>query len=59
MIRLTIWTNTPLTEEAEGVLAGATQAHRLIVAERPPDVLAKPSRNAQILDADIAFGQPQ
>jgi hypothetical protein len=58
MIHLTIWTNTLLTEQAEGVLAGATQPHRLIVAEQPPDDLAKASRNTRILEADVAFGQP-
>jgi len=40
------------------VLAGATQAHRIIVAEQPPDVAAKASRNTQILEADVGFGQP-
>jgi phosphoglycerate dehydrogenase-like enzyme len=58
MPRLTIWTNALLTEEARRALAEATQNHRLIIAEQPPDVLAKAERDPEVSMANVVFGQP-
>jgi phosphoglycerate dehydrogenase-like enzyme len=56
MTSLTIWTNARLTEQGRGVLAGATQSHRLTFDEPPSEPTAGTRRQAQ--EADIVFGQP-
>ena len=58
MTRLTIWTNALLTDEARRALTEATQAHRLLIAEQPPDVLAKADRDPGVSGANVVFGQP-
>jgi phosphoglycerate dehydrogenase-like enzyme len=58
MTSLTIWTNARLTEQGRGVLTEAIQAHRLIFDDQSTGAATNDRRNAQVLEADIAFGQP-
>jgi len=58
MAQLTIWTNAFLNENALGTLREACQAHRLIIAEPPPDVLSKGAPDRALGEAHVAFGQP-
>ena len=58
MTRFTIWTNALLTDEARRALTEGTQAHRLFIAEQPPDVLTKADRDPGVSGANVVFGQP-
>ncbi|HEY0794107.1 MAG TPA: D-2-hydroxyacid dehydrogenase [Chthoniobacterales bacterium] len=58
MGQLTIWTNALLNERAASHLREACQAHRLILASPPPDVLSKGAPDLALQEAQVAFGQP-
>jgi phosphoglycerate dehydrogenase-like enzyme len=58
MNELTIWANPFLTQSAKDYLIGATKPHRLIIGETAEHVLDPGTGNRCLLEADIAFGQP-
>jgi len=56
---LTIFCNTRVTPEAEEMLRAGTAGHRLIIPESATaSVLAKGVSEIGLLEADVAFGQP-
>jgi len=56
---LTIWCNTEFSESARDLLIEGTREHRLIWAEaRSANVLESGTRDPQIAEADVLFGQP-
>jgi phosphoglycerate dehydrogenase-like enzyme len=58
MKELTIWANPFLTESAKDYLIGATKPHRLIIGEKVEHVLDSGAGDGRLLEAEIAFGQP-
>jgi phosphoglycerate dehydrogenase-like enzyme len=58
MKELTIWANPFLTESAKDYLVGATKPHQLIIGEKVEHVLDPGAGDRRLLEADIAFGQP-
>lgn len=58
MIALTIWANPFLTNSAEELLVRSTASHRLILAQKPEHVLDVGALDPRLLEAEIAFGQP-
>jgi phosphoglycerate dehydrogenase-like enzyme len=58
MNELTIWANPFLTQSAEEYLTGATKLHRLVIGGKAEHVLDPGIEDNRLLEADIAFGQP-
>ncbi len=58
MTGLTIWANPFLTPSAEELLIRSTAAHQLILAQKPEHVLDVGGLDSRLLQAEIAFGQP-
>ena len=57
---LTVWCNLPLTEQARESLVSGLSPHRLVWAQDRAEynqALGRP--DAQLFEADIAFGQPE
>jgi phosphoglycerate dehydrogenase-like enzyme len=58
MNELTIWANPFLTQSAEEYLISATKLHRLVIGGKAEHVLDPGIEDRRLLEADIAFGQP-
>src|SRR2546423_1093959 len=58
MKELTIWANPFLAEPAKDYLIGATKPHQLISGRKTEHVLDPGSGDPGLLEADVAFGQP-
>src|ERR1700730_6640901 len=58
MNELTIWANPFLTQSAEEYLTSATKLHRLVIGGKAEHVLDPGIEDNRLLEADIAFGQP-
>jgi D-isomer specific 2-hydroxyacid dehydrogenase-like protein len=55
---LTIWANPFLTQSAKDYLIDATKPHRLLMGGNVEHVLDPGTGDRRLLEADIAFGQP-
>jgi phosphoglycerate dehydrogenase-like enzyme len=58
MNELTIWANPFLTQSAKDYLIDATKPHRLLMRGNVEHVLDPGVGDRRLLEADIAFGQP-
>jgi phosphoglycerate dehydrogenase-like enzyme len=56
--QLTIWCNAGISDSAMAELRAGTEGHRLVFAGQKTGNLASGGHSPELVDADVAFGQP-